>query len=126
MPTRAAALALAFLRLLLLSRRERPDILHSHAAAADLTARLVCALLGLRPFVTAHSGYRWHLRRAVGMALERSMAFLTSQYFAVSSAVAVMLPEELGLPGSAEEISGRGSVDSRIWFRGSAAEEPCT
>lgn len=98
-PTRAAAFPLAFLRLLLLCRRERPDIVHSHAEAADLAGRLVCALLGLKHVVTAHSEYRWHWRRGIGMALERSMAFLTSQYFAVSSGVAVMLREELSIPG---------------------------
>ncbi len=95
--TKAAAFPLAFLRLLLLCPRERPDIVHRHAEAADLAGRLVCALLGLKHFVTAHSEYRWHWRRAVGMALERSMAFLTAHCSAVSSGVAVMLREELGL-----------------------------
>jgi len=97
-PTRAAAFPLAFLRLLSLCRRERPDIVHSHAEAADLAGRLVSALLGLKHLATAHSEYPWHWRRGVGMALERSMAFLTSQYFAVSSAVAAMLREELSIP----------------------------
>lgn len=96
--TRAAAFPLALLRLFSLCRRERPDIVHSHAEAADLAGRLVSACLGLKHFATAHSEYPWHWRRGVGMALERSTAFLTKQYFAVSSVVAGMLREELNIP----------------------------
>lgn len=92
------ALPGAIRNLFALCRRERPDLVHSHGEKADFAARIVCRLLGIPHVVTIHTLRPWHWRRRLGMFLERRMAFLTRQYIAVSSAVAGMLSQEVGVP----------------------------
>ena len=92
------ALPGAIWRLFALCRRERPDLVHSHGEKADVAARIVCRLLGIPHVVTMHTLRPWHWRRRLGMFLERRTAFLTRQYVAVSSAVARMLLQEVGVP----------------------------
>jgi glycosyltransferase involved in cell wall biosynthesis len=92
------ALPGALRSLFALCRRERPDLVHSHGEKADFAARIVCRLLGIPHVATIHTLRPWHWRRRLGMFLERQMAFLTRKYIAVSSAVAGMLSQEVGVP----------------------------
>jgi glycosyltransferase involved in cell wall biosynthesis len=92
------ALLGALRSLFALCRRERPDLVHSHGEKADFAARIVCWLLGIPHVVTIHTPRPWHWRRRLGIFLERRMAFLTRKYIAVSSAVAGMLSQEVGVP----------------------------
>ena len=92
------ALPGALRSLFALCRRERPDLVHSHGEKADFAARIVCRLLGIPHVATIHTLRPWHWRRRLGMFLERRMAFLTRKYIAVSSAVAGMLSQEVGVP----------------------------
>ena len=96
--TNAFHFPLACVRLLNLCRSNRPDIVHSHAEAADLACRFVCLTLGIPHLATAHSEFPWHWRRRLGVTLERHSSFLTRRYFAVSAAVASMLENELLIP----------------------------
>jgi glycosyltransferase involved in cell wall biosynthesis len=85
-------------RLVSLCLRERPDILHSHGEAPDLASRIACQLAGIPHVVTAHIERPWAWRPRLGMFLERRTAFLTTQYIAVSDAVARVLRESVGVP----------------------------
>lgn len=96
--TSATSFPLACLRLWNVCRRDRPDLVHSHAEVPNIASRLVCRWLGLPHVVTAHCEFPWNWRRNLGMGLGRRTSFLTHRYFAVSEAVGRMLREELHIP----------------------------
>jgi glycosyltransferase involved in cell wall biosynthesis len=93
--TNSTSFPLACLRLWNVCRRDRPDLVHSHAEFPNLASRIVCCWLGLPHFVTAHCEFPWNWRRNLGMGIERRSSFLTRRYFAVSEAVGRMLREDL-------------------------------
>jgi glycosyltransferase involved in cell wall biosynthesis len=85
-------------RLVSLCDRQRPDIVHSHGETPDLASRIACRLAGIPHVVTAHVERPWSWRPRLGMLLERRTAFLTTQYIAVSEAVARVLREAVRVP----------------------------
>jgi glycosyltransferase involved in cell wall biosynthesis len=82
----------AFWKLLVLIRRERPDVVHTHTAKAGMLGRVAAWLAGVPLVVHTFHGHVFHgyfspLRTRVFVAIERWLARRTHRLVAVSARV---------------------------------------
>ena len=96
---------IAFIRLVCLLRKIKPDIVHAHSSKAGALARTACAVLRV-PCVYAPHAFSFldttlsKRRRAFYFWVEKILARLTSALVAVSQEEARIAREKLGLPES--------------------------
>ena len=125
-PVSMKRLPSALCRLLILCRRERPDIVHSHGEAPDLLCRVVCGILGLHHVVTAHTERPWHWRPRLGRILERCGVRFTAWYVAVSGAVADVCKSSFGVPDSKMSVIANWPCIPPAIGRNTAEDAPPT
>jgi glycosyltransferase involved in cell wall biosynthesis len=113
--------ALAFFKLWLLFRRERPDIVHTHSAKAGIIGRWAAKLAGVPLiFHTAHGfGFNDFQRRTVRdfyVSLERMTAKITTKLFVVSYANAEKA-EKCGMTRRGDWVLARDSISVEEFLR---------
>jgi glycosyltransferase involved in cell wall biosynthesis len=121
--------AKAFIKLLAIIRRERPDIVHTHAAKAGALGRLAAIISGVPVRIhTFHGhifdGYFSPFKAKVFLLIERIMALFTSTIVTVSGAVRDEIVNKLRLTDGKRCVVIPLGLELDKFLRGDADGKP--
>jgi glycosyltransferase involved in cell wall biosynthesis len=115
-PVRLWSDFLAFLRIVRILRKEKPDLVHTHAAKAGTLGRIAATLLRVPVCVHTYHGHVFHgyfgrLQTRVWLAIERILNKVTDRVVAISESQADELVEKYNVVSRQKVCTIRNGYD---------------